>query len=96
MATIDTDLSSATFDMNHAPLYSNNPYAAENLYGHDITDRAFGTDWNSTDVFYQPMGPAFFQNGDQSITQTSEGVNINGMDMLDLMMMDGSAFNYGQ
>jgi len=39
-------------------------------------------------MWYLPAGAAFFQNNDQAITQTAEGVNIGGMDLLDYMALD--------
>ena len=40
------------------------------------------------DFWYLPTGAAFFQNNDHPITQTAEGVNVGGWDLLDLMTMD--------
>lgn len=40
-------------------------------------------------MWYLPPGAAFFQNvNDQAITQTAEGVNVGGMDLLDYMTLD--------
>ena len=70
-------------------------------YGGDINDNMFGgNDWGSgNEMWYLPPGAAFFQNvGDQTITQTAEGVNVGGMDLLDYMTlaepfgMDGQGF----
>ena len=48
-----------------------------------------GTDWpGGEDFWYLPPGPAFFQNQDQSTIQTSEGVALNGHDLLDFVMGD--------
>ena len=41
-------------------------------------------------MWYLPPGAAFFQNaGDAGVAQTSEGVNLGGIDLLDYMAMDG-------
>lgn len=56
-----------------------------------MTDNMFGgNDWNSgNEMWYLPPGAAFFQNvSDQTITQTAEGVNVGGMDLLDYMTLD--------
>jgi hypothetical protein len=59
-----------------------------------------GNDWNDgSEMWYLPPGAAFFQNvNDQAITQTADGVNVGGMDLLDYMTlgdfpsMDGAGF----
>jgi hypothetical protein len=53
-------------------------------------DQAFGNEWGGAtgDLWYLPPGAAFFQNSDQAITQTAEGVNVGGIDLLDFMAMD--------
>jgi hypothetical protein len=39
-------------------------------------------------MWYLPPGAAFFQNvSDQAITQTADGVNVGGMDLLDYMTL---------
>jgi len=43
---------------------------------------------NGEDMWYLPAGAAFFQNNDQAITQTAEGVNVGGMDLLDYLALD--------
>lgn len=48
-----------------------------------------GSEWaNSSDMWYLPPGAAFFQNADASITQTAEGVNLGGIDLLEYMAME--------
>jgi hypothetical protein len=43
-------------------------------------------------MWYLPPGTEFFRNiNDQTITQTAEGVNVGGMDLLDFMTMDNFA-----
>ena len=63
-----------------------------------MTDQLFGgNEWGgANEMWYLPPGAAFFQNvNDPTITQTAEGVNVGGMDLLDYMalgdmpMMDG-------
>jgi hypothetical protein len=48
------------------------------------------SDWNGgSEMWYLPPGAAFFQNvNDQGVTQTAEGVNVGGMDLLDFMALD--------
>ncbi|KAK3375420.1 hypothetical protein B0H63DRAFT_482865 [Podospora didyma] len=49
------------------------------------------SDWTnpSSEMWYLPAGPAFFQNIDNtSVSMTAEGVNVNGVDLLDFMAMD--------
>lgn len=49
-------------------------------------------------MWYLPPGAALFQNDNQAITQTADGVNVGGMDLLDYMTlgdfpgMDGAPF----
>jgi hypothetical protein len=48
------------------------------------------SDWNGgSEMWYLPPGAAFFQNvNEQGVTQTAEGVNVGGMDLLDFMALD--------
>lgn len=56
----------------------------------------YGVERNEAeDFWYLPTGAAFFQNNDQPITQTAEGVNVGGWDLLDLMAMDPGCFPLG-
>lgn len=66
-----------------------------------MNDQMFGgiNDWGGgNEMWYLPPGAAFFQNPDnQAITQTADGVNVGGMDLLDYMTlgdfgMDGATF----
>jgi hypothetical protein len=57
-----------------------------------MPDQMFGEpgDWNNnnSEMWYLPPGAAFFQNvNDQAITQTADGVNVGGMDLLDYMTL---------
>lgn len=51
-------------------------------------------DWAapSSDLWFLPAGPAFFQNvggpGDTNVGMSAEGINVGGMDLLDYMAMD--------
>jgi len=51
-------------------------------------------DWSSGEgadndlMWYLPTGPAFFQNVENNVSMTAEGINVNGMDLLDYMAMD--------
>lgn len=79
--------------MNQNAYYSaGTPHsAAPSAYGANDIPELFGgsNTWNSgEDMWYLPAGAAFFQNNDQAITQTAEGVNIGGMDLLDYMALD--------
>ena len=97
-------MSATPFDLNQGAFYTSTPYSQElgSTFGADITDQVFGGggDWNpGTEMWYLPPGAAFYQNvNDQSITQTAEGVNVGGMDLLDYMTlgdlhpMDGTGF----
>ena len=49
------------------------------------------SDWGNggNEKWYLPPGAAFFQNvNEQGVTQTAEGVNVGGMDLLDFMALD--------
>jgi hypothetical protein len=47
-------------------------------------------DWSSSnEMWYHPPGAEFFHNvNDSAITQTADGVNVGGMDLLDYMTLD--------
>lgn len=95
------------FDMTQSGFFPNvgTPYSSgpsNNLY--DMSDPAFGgNEWGvntNSDMWYLPTGAAFFQNSDQAITQTAEGVQVAGLDLLDYMMgdlpgMDGAGTGAG-
>ncbi|KAG9237708.1 hypothetical protein BJ875DRAFT_481011 [Amylocarpus encephaloides] len=68
------------------------PYPnSANSNNQDMSD-VFGNtgDWGGgSEVWYLPPGAAFFQNvNDSAITQTADGVNVGGMDLLDYMTLD--------
>jgi hypothetical protein len=97
--TADTGISATPFDLNPGPFFGpSTPYsqAGGSTYGGtgthaDMSDVFGGTaDWNSgNEMWYLPPGAAFFQNvNDSAITQTAEGVNVGGMDLLDYMTLD--------
>ncbi|KAH8672519.1 hypothetical protein BGZ60DRAFT_469039 [Tricladium varicosporioides] len=97
----DLSVSATPFDLNNGSFFGNpsTPFsqAPGSSYGgvaqNDMTDfLGAGSDWNgSNEMWYLPPGAAFFQNvNDQAITQTADGVNINGMDLLDYMTLDNS------
>ncbi|PSR78889.1 hypothetical protein BD289DRAFT_492828 [Coniella lustricola] len=64
--------------------------AMVDLFGGDGSDWASGGP--STDLWFLPAGPAFFQNvagpGDSGVGMSAEGINVGGMDLLDYMAMD--------
>lgn len=39
-------------------------------------------------MWYLPPGAAFFQNVNDQVTQTADGVNVGGLDLLDYMTLD--------
>ena len=88
--------SSTPFEMHDNPsnnFFPGTPYnqAPGSTFGADMGDNMFGgNDWNGgNEMWYLPPGAAFFQNvSDQTITQTAEGVNVGGMDLLDYMTLD--------
>ena len=92
--TTDNNVSATPLDLNHGAYYSaGTPYSQNHgsTYGNDILDFSGANNgWNSggEDMWYLPAGAAFFQNNDQAITQTAEGVNVGGMDLLDYMALD--------
>ncbi|EKD20435.1 c6 zinc finger domain containing protein [Drepanopeziza brunnea f. sp. 'multigermtubi' MB_m1] len=92
----DLNVSATPFDLNQGSFvaapgdsYNQGP---EPAYGNGIDMQdAFG-DWNANngkDFWYLPPGTAFYQHlNDQGVTQTAEGVNVGGMDLLDFMALD--------
>lgn len=93
--TVDPNVSATPYDLNQGAFYPGTPYsqAPGSTFGGDTTDTMFGggegADWNSgSEMWYLPPGAAFFQNvNDQAITQTADGVNVGGMDLLDYMTL---------
>jgi hypothetical protein len=91
----DLNVSATPFDLNQGAFFPTpgtpyNPGPGSN-YGNDIQDVfGGGSDWNGgNEMWYLPPGAAFFQNvNDQGVTQTAEGVNVGGMDLLDFMALD--------
>ncbi|TLD30687.1 hypothetical protein PspLS_02119 [Pyricularia sp. CBS 133598] len=72
-----TPAASGSMDHHHNPL-------PDNMFGDP-------SDWNnsSSEMWYLPTGPAFFQNmGDSAVAMTAEGVNVGGIDLLEYMAMD--------
>lgn len=59
---------------------------------YDLQDPFAQGNWGGEEVWYLPPGMAFFQNigsnDQQGVTQTAEGVNVGGMDLLDFMALD--------
>lgn len=104
VCVVDPNVSATPYDLNQGSFFPGTPYsqAPGSTYGGDTTDTAFGadSDWNNgSEMWYLPPGAAFFQNvNDQAITQTADGVNVGGMDLLDYMTlgdfpsMDGPGF----
>ncbi|KFY10034.1 hypothetical protein V492_05240 [Pseudogymnoascus sp. VKM F-4246] len=96
----EINISATAFDLGNNAFYGNGPYGssdgnAQNPFGAPAVSEggpAFGgSDWgNAGEMWYLPPGAAFFHNAnaDTSITQTSEGVNLGGVDLLDYMAMD--------
>jgi hypothetical protein len=101
---VDPNVSATPYDVNQGAFLAGTPYsqAPGSTFGGDVTEAAFSADgdWNNgNEMWYLPPGAAFFQNvNDQTITQTADGVNVGGMDLLDYMTlgdfpnMDGAAF----
>ncbi|KAG9242958.1 hypothetical protein BJ878DRAFT_554005 [Calycina marina] len=99
--TIGLDSVSATpFDLNHGAFYANSTYSTP-TYGNDMQEPLFGnSDWaGGNEMWYLPPGSEFYNNvNNQTITQTAEGVNVGGMDLLDFLalndpMLDGTPYS---
>jgi hypothetical protein len=87
----ENNVSATPFDINQGAFYSaGTPYSQPTSYGNELPDfLGTSSNWsNGEDMWYLPAGAAFFQNNDQAITQTAEGVNVGGMDLLDYMALD--------
>ncbi|CAG8976872.1 hypothetical protein HYALB_00003483 [Hymenoscyphus albidus] len=92
------DLNISATPFNPGPFFgASTPYSqAGSAYGGtnahpDLSDVFGGTgDWNAsnTEFWYLPPGAAFFQNGNDQVTQTADGVNVGGLDLLDYMTLD--------
>lgn len=100
----DLNLSATPFDLNSGSFFpsASTPYnqAPGSAYGdmQDVFGSAAG-DWGANgnnEVWYLPPGTAFYQHiNDQGVTQTAEGVNVGGMDLLDFMALDAPTFGEG-
>lgn len=95
---LDPGISATTFDIAPSTSGVNNFFASTPFNSNDggvynMDGYGNGNDWNN-DMWYLPPGAAFFANNDQAITQTAEGVNVGGIDLLDYMTMD-SGFGPG-
>jgi len=95
--TADLNVSATPFDLNQGSFFPGpgTPYnqGPGSNYGNDMQDVFGGAgDWNGNggnEVWYLPPGSAFYQHiNDQGVTQTAEGVNVGGMDLLDFMALD--------
>ncbi|KAL3423194.1 Transcriptional activator ARO80 [Phlyctema vagabunda] len=91
---VDSNVAGPSFDITQGNLYgSSYGHASGPLFGGDLNNQflAGNNDWEASgnELWYLPAGPAFFQNmSDQMITQTAEGVNVGGMDLLDYTLGD--------
>lgn len=88
---LNANISATAFDGLQNNFFANNtPYGNDSNGRFDMDPNFGGTgDWtNTADMWYLPPGAAFFQNSDQAITQTAEGVNVGGFDLLEYMAMD--------
>jgi hypothetical protein len=87
-------VSATPFDLNSGSFYAGNQYdqASGSVYGVDIPEQhlfgASSNDWAGDEMWYLPPGAAFYQNVNDQVTQTAEGVNVGGMDLLDYMTLD--------
>lgn len=104
LGNTDLNVSATPFDLNSGSFFPapGTPYnqAPGSNYG-DMQD-VFGSttgDWSASgnnEMWYLPPGTAFYQHiNDQGVTQTAEGVNIGGMDLLDFMALDNPTFGDG-
>jgi hypothetical protein len=46
----------------------------------------------NADMWYLPTNLNLFQNADQGITQTADGLGVGGADLIDWMTMDFNEF----
>lgn len=87
-------MSAAPFDMSQSGFFPSvgTPYSSAPSNSNYEIDPIFGgNDWSvnqNSDMWYLPTGAAFFQNSDQAITHSAEGIQIAGLDLLDYMMGD--------
>ena len=58
---------------------------------HTSVDNMFDAgDWANpnNEMWYLPAGAAFFQNMENGVAMTAEGLNVGGVDLLEYMAMD--------
>ncbi|CZT04076.1 related to ARO80-positive transcription regulator of ARO9 and ARO10 [Rhynchosporium agropyri] len=100
MGSADLNVSATPFDLQQGsfiPAAPGTPYVpgpGSSYGGGDMQDTFGGFDANGqSDFWYLPPGTAFYQHlGDQGVTQTAEGVNVGGIDLLDFMAWDTPTF----
>lgn len=89
------DVSATPFDLNSGsffpPAAPGTPYNPSNSGYEDVFGEAslWGPGNGTGEMWYLPPGQAFYAHlNDQGVTQTAEGVNVGGMDLLDYMALD--------
>jgi hypothetical protein len=104
MLESDLNVSATPYDVNQGDFYAGNHYnhAQGAPFSSDL-NQLFGgggnNDWvgGNDEMWYLPPGPAFYQDlNNQAITQTADGVNVGGMDLLDYMTLDNNFHADGQ
>lgn len=103
LTTLSLDVSATPFDLNSGSFFPpppvgghtngpGTPYNPSNS-GYDDVFGDAASMWNpgngAGEMWYLPPGQAFYAHlNDQGVTQTAEGVNVGGMDLLDFMALD--------
>jgi hypothetical protein len=87
---LNANISATAFDGFQGYMGANTPYGNDPNGRYDVDPNFVGAmDWaNAAELWYLPTGPALFQNSDQAVAQTAEGVNVGGFDLLEYMAMD--------
>ncbi|KAM3084475.1 zinc finger transcriptional activator [Clarireedia jacksonii] len=100
----DLNVSATPYDVNQGDFYVGNNYNhSQGVPFNSDLNHLFGVgdnnDWvgGNDEMWYLPPGPAFYQDlNNQAITQTADGVNVGGMDLLDYMTLDTNFHADGQ
>ncbi|EDN95489.1 hypothetical protein SS1G_11367 [Sclerotinia sclerotiorum 1980 UF-70] len=100
----DLNLSATPYDLNQGDFYAGPHYPAttgassfngdsiNSIFGFPGSNNDWGNNNSSDEMWYLPPGSAFYQdlNSQVNITQTADGVNVGGMDLLDYMALDNA------
>ncbi|KAG7127051.1 hypothetical protein HYQ44_020156 [Verticillium longisporum] len=84
------DVSAGNFPYPSGSASGLNPSTPAPPIDHPTVDMFDSSEWGNpgNEMWYLPPGAAFFQNMENGVAMTSEGLNVGGVDLLEYMAMD--------